>query len=138
MKWENLAGVVAIGLLIVALLLYLAGAETIAGFPLADAGQFASGYLAAGDFAAGVFSAGIFASGIFAAGIFSIGIFSIGIFSFGIYAVGLYAAQRYIRASKRAKTNNIHKANEFFTCDRFTAESAEITKKDDLFANGLF
>jgi len=108
MKWENLAGVVAVGLLIIALLLYLAGIETIAGFPLADAGQFAGGYLAAGDFAIGVFSAGIFACGVFAAGIFaigvfSIGIFSIGIFSFGIYAAGIYAAQRYIRASKKSE-----------------------------------
>ncbi len=103
MEWEKLSGVVAVGLLIIALLLYLAGIETIAGFPLADAGQFAGGYLSAGNFAIGVFSAGIFACGVFAAGIFSIGIFSIGVFSFGIYAAGIFAAQRYIRASKKSE-----------------------------------
>jgi hypothetical protein len=81
---------VAIGLLVIALALVLAGIQTIAGYPALSAGPFAAGYLAAGNFALGIFAAGNFAAGLFAAGIFSIGVFSIGIFSIGVFAVGLF------------------------------------------------
>lgn len=92
MKYSSVAsGVVPIVLLLIALAIYLAGYDNIAGFPLLQAGNFSIAYLAAGDFSTGVFAAGTFAVGVFAAGIFSIGIFAIGIFSIGIFSFGIYA-----------------------------------------------
>jgi hypothetical protein len=103
-QWEDLTGVVVVGLLAGALLLVLAGIETVAGYEVLAAGESAFGYLAAGNFSvgvlsAGIFSVGIFAAGIFSVGIFAIGVFSIGIFSFGIYAAGIYAVQRHVRGT---------------------------------------
>jgi hypothetical protein len=100
--WEDAAGGVVVGLLVVALALVLAGVETVAGFDVLAAGESATGYLAAGEFSVGVLSAGTFSVGVFAAGIFSVGVFAIGIFavgpfSFGLYAVGLYATHRHVR-----------------------------------------
>ena len=104
LEWEDLTGVVVIGLLLGALGFTLAGVETVAGFAVLDAGESAIGYLAAGNFSVGIlstgiFSVGIFAAGIFSVGVFAIGIFSIGIFSFGIYAAGFYAVRRHIKTS---------------------------------------
>lgn len=103
--WQNTAGLVALGLLGIALVLTLAGIETVAGYEVLSAGQSAFGFLAAGNFSLGVLSAGIFSVGIFSAGVFSVGIFSIGIFAigpsaFGIYAIGFYATQHYIASSE--------------------------------------
>jgi hypothetical protein len=103
MRPSWLSGAVALSLLAIAALLFLAGVRDIAGLPLIEAGNFPVAYLAAGDFAfgvfaAGTFSVGIFAAGIFSVGIFSIGIFSIGVFSIGIYALGIYAVQNYLRS----------------------------------------
>jgi uncharacterized protein (DUF2235 family) len=110
--WQDTAGIVVIGLLLVALVLDLAGIETVVGYDVFDAGQSAVGYLAAGNFSVGVLSAGIFSVGLFSAGIFSvgvfaIGIFSVGIFSFGLYAVGIYAAQQYIRSPQDSDDDSL-------------------------------
>lgn len=91
--------VVVIGLLAIALVLSLGGIESIAGYPVLDAGDFSLGVLAAGNFSVGLFSVGTFAVGIFAAGIFAVGIFSIGIFSVGIAAIGIYAIALYTSES---------------------------------------
>ena len=88
-------GIGAVILLLLAFALLMAGVRNIAGFPMAGAGDFATGYLAAGNFSVGVFAAGMFAAGIFAAGIFAIGIFSIGIFSIGIFSLGTFAISIY-------------------------------------------
>jgi uncharacterized protein (DUF2235 family) len=110
--WQDTAGIVVLGLLFVALVLNLAGIETVAGYSVFDAGQSAVGYLAAGNFSVGVLSAGIFSVGFFSAGIFSvgvfaIGIFSVGIFSVGLYAVGIYAAQQYIRSPQDSDDDSL-------------------------------
>ena len=84
--------------------LSVAGIETVAGFDVIDAGQFADGYVAAENFSVGILSAGIFSAGIFAAGIFAIGIFSIGIFSFGISAAGFYAVRQYVKMTVPAES----------------------------------
>lgn len=105
-EWEDLAGIVVLSLLAIALALTLGDVESIAGYEVLAAGQSAIGYLAAGNFSvgilsAGLFSVGLFSAGIFSVGVFAIGIFSIGIFSFGIYAAGYYAVQRHVRASSK-------------------------------------
>ncbi len=105
LKLEDAAGVVVIGLLVIALALQLAGIETIGDYEVFAAGESAVGYLAAGNFSVGVLSAGIFSVGVFSAGIFSVGIFAIGIFSigllsFGIYAAGFYAVKRHVRTTR--------------------------------------
>ena len=97
--WQDSGGIVALGLLGIALVLTLLGIETVSGYEVLSAGESAFGFLAAGDFSLGVLSAGIFSVGIFSARVFSVGIFSVGIFAvgpfaFGIYAVGFYVTQR--------------------------------------------
>lgn len=101
---QETGGIVALGLLGIALGLTLAGVETLAGFDVLAAGESAIGFLAAGDFSvgvlsAGMFSVGLFSAGIFSVGVFAIGIFSIGIFSFGIYGAGFYAVRQYLESS---------------------------------------
>lgn len=93
--FETGTGIVVIALLGIALLLTLAGVETVVGFDVLAAGESAIGYLAAGNFSVGILSTGIFSVGLFAAGIFSVGVFSIGIFSIGIFSFGIYAAGYY-------------------------------------------
>ncbi len=87
--------IVIIAPLVIALVLALSGFDSIAGFPVFDAGDFSLGLLSAGNFSVGIFSVGTFSVGIFAAGIFAVGIFSIGIFSIGFVAIGVYALARY-------------------------------------------
>ena len=108
--WEDLTGVVVLGLLFGAAALTVAGIETLAGYDVIAAGQTAFGYLAAGNFSvgvlsAGIFSVGVFGAGIFSVGIFSIGVFSIGLFSFGIYAAGFYAVRQQLGASGSSETD---------------------------------
>lgn len=79
--------------------LSIAGIETVAGFDVLAAGQFADGYAAAENFSVGILSAEIFSAGIFAAGIFSIGIFS-----FGIYAGGFYAVRENVKTPEAAES----------------------------------
>ncbi len=108
MNIKIISGAIPITLLIIALIIFLAGYNNIAGLPLLQGSNFAFAYLAAGQFSVGVFAAGtfavgIFAAGIFAIGLFSIGIFSIGIFSFGIYAIGIYVGYKYWRDHKESE-----------------------------------
>lgn len=109
--WQESGGLVALGLLGVALALTLAGIESIAGYEVLAAGQSAFGFLAAGNFSLGVLSAGIFSVGVFSAGVFSVGIFSIGIFAigpfaFGIYAVGFYVTQQTVNSSRMGSSGD--------------------------------
>jgi hypothetical protein len=90
LKYLSFAGILAIVLLVVPLILVVAGVKDLAGLPFLSARDFAAGYLGAGNFSAGVFAAGTFAVGVYASGIFSIGIFSIGIFSIGIFSIGIF------------------------------------------------
>jgi quaternary ammonium compound-resistance protein SugE len=103
--WQDTGGLLALGLLVIALALTLAGIESIAGYEVLAAGQSAFGFLAAGNFSLGILSAGIFSVGVFSVGVFSVGIFSIGIFAigpfaFGMYAVGFYVTQQSGSASR--------------------------------------
>lgn len=92
---QDTPGLVAIGLLLIALVLTVGGIETVAGYEVLAAGQTAFGFLAAGNFSLGVLSAGIFSVGVFSVGIFTVGIFSIGIFAVGPFAFGMYAMGFY-------------------------------------------
>lgn len=74
-EWEDAAGIVVVGLLIIAWGVTIASIGTIVGFDVLATGESTVGYLAAGNFSVGVLSTGIFSVGILAAGIFAIGNF---------------------------------------------------------------
>ena len=106
LNWQDSGGIFALGLLGIALVLTLAGVETVAGYDVLSAGQTALGFLAAGNFSLGVFSAGMFSVGVFSVGVFSVGIFSIGIFAVGPFAFGMYALGFYATQQDQSSTDS--------------------------------